>query len=148
MGTDWHSYAVIGFEINVEKLYTVRDIRSCRCVVEFDENKPPNFCSLCGEDFMEEERCPIDDYDEYDKIKDLAIAFGTDQSTAFIGTISRTTSNACFDTRNRDKRAFLKIDTDVEITKQAIKNSLGDELFNTLVKPDTFGLHSVLYCSY
>jgi hypothetical protein len=147
MGTDWYSYAVIGFEIDVETLYTTKKVRNCSCSIEFDESKPPRFCIECGSPFMKDSKWPIDGFDEDEKLGDMRIVFGTDRKTAFIGElISSTSSHKCF--RGDEEGSFKRIETDVETMRQNIEKALGKELFEAVVYTETFGLHSVLCCSY
>jgi hypothetical protein len=142
MGADYTSYAIIGFEIDVEMLYITKRGRSCSCLVEFEANFPPKFCTECGGAFMGESQFPIDGYDEDDKLKDMTIIFGTDRETAYIGT------EVAKESDYSNSQSFKEIETDVETMKWKIKEALGEELFEAVVYEETFGLHSVLQCSY
>ena len=142
MGINYRSYAVIGFEIDSDMLYTTKEVRNCSCDIMFYEDTPPKFCYGCGKAFLTEKRTPIDGWDEDNDINGMTIVFGTDRKEAYIGAVIAKRSDYSSD------GSFKKIEDDIKTMKEKIKKALGKELFEAIVFEKTFGLHSVLYCSY
>ena len=79
MSVSYHSYTVIGIEIDPKSLYKDRESRACDCDFKGDINNPPNFCDHCGEKFIETENWPIDGYHEDNEFLGFDIAYNTDR---------------------------------------------------------------------
>jgi hypothetical protein len=55
-------YALIGLPIDPHDLW-LEGTRKCECEVDYDPKRPPNFCSKCGQKFIDPYKKKIDGFD-------------------------------------------------------------------------------------
>lgn len=131
MGADYRAYAVLGVQVDPERL---EKLASC------DHDKPPKakFCPECGK--------PSGTYDREEgsngKVCGYDVIWSTDEREAFIGIVhtgQRTYSNGGADS---DK---AQVPADLKVAKEAMRDALGPL---GLWDEKKFGLWAVLYCSY
>lgn len=127
MSVDYYSYAVLGVELPVDKLY--------RTVVrEHKEHKVTpgmKYCPVCGEQAFVEVKEALFDEDEQ-RVGGLDLIWSTDEEQAFVGLVAV------------EREICFKVDS-----LDGIKAWLREELepFG-LWDEDKFGLYAVQYCSY
>lgn len=142
MGADYHSYSVLGVEIDPEKLYTKKTQRACSCDIECYKDTPPKFCTNCGNPFLETVKWPIDGWDEDKDFRGLKIVFGTDRERAYVSLDRFICHESDY---SKPKVAFVQITpNDLKELKEELRTTLGEEFWDE----EKFGLYSVLYCSY
>ena len=135
MSVSYISYAIIGVKVDIDKIFPIRNSRTCDCDVDLSGN----FCSQCGSKLFEKK---IEYIEGFDKTKNILhgykVVFGTDDEDPIIA--AKYVKNS-----NWDSPSFEQIPTDIA----DVKNKMRD-LFGPLGLWDEkkFGLWSVLYCSY
>ena len=147
---DSYATAVVGVEIDIEKLYFDEKIESCRangCTKKKEcpakENSDFKFCPECGKKPWKLIQKPIKDWDECDqKLGKFKVHFSTDQQYAVVGVLATDLVRIGYD----DKEiSFAKLPSDIEKQKQEIKEFL-EPL--GLWDEEKFGMWSVGCCSY
>lgn len=130
MSVNYYAHAIIGCEVPVDKLYKVVVIKHTK----HEYPKGAAFCPICGERTERWESESIFD-EEDNKLGQFDIIWSTDRKKAFIG---------CHITSNNINMVELP---NIEALRHELAETLsifGTDLWNS----DTFGLWSVLYCSY
>ena len=141
MGVSYYGYAVIGVEVDVERLYKREYERACDCDIEINADAPPKYCSDCGEVFLEEVMNPIDGYDPDDNLFfGWNAVHNTDKKRVVIGLA---TEGAMGDYDDNVSHCQLP-SLDLTKMKEDLKNALGPILWDE----KKFRLYSVMYCSY
>ncbi len=137
MGADYYSYAVIGIEIDPEKLVTETEERGCDC----KEVPTGKFCSSCGATATVKVKAEdiIWEIEEDDDFHGYKIIFGTDREKAYISAVWAE------EDEDGSINCFNQIPNDIEGIRNKMKDTL-DPL--GLWDEKKFGLYSVLYCSY
>jgi hypothetical protein len=135
MGADYYAYAVIGCEVT-GKLYKPAVEPGC-----LHKNPPTQaFCGTCGKKTVKHTEIPIDGFDPDDNLlvfngRALKVVHTTDDERAFAGLTTTAIDH-------RDSATRIDLDTFAREMVQEVLEPLG------LWDPTSFGIWSVLFCSY
>ncbi len=142
MGASYYGYAVIGVEVDIQKLYKKEYERACDCEIDIDADNPPKYCSKCGGVFLEEITEPIEGYDPDDnRFFEWNAVHSTDQERIVIGLA---TDGARGNYSDENVKFCQLPSLDLAKMKEDLKNALGSRFWDE----KKFGLYSVMYCSY
>ena len=132
MGVDYTAYAVIGCEVDTEKLYRFEEIAH-----EHPAPDGAKFCPVCGAAVGQFEAVPIYDGDGpcEAKLGKFRIVWATDYERAWVGQFAE----SCWEDEGRvDVHGIEDTKSQLRVALQPL--GLWDE--------STFGLWAVLHCSY
>ncbi len=137
MSISWYAYVAIGCKIDPDSLYVKRIVKT------YNHQFGPEvkFHPQTGEKLWEENKFPIEGYDDKrERIGKFHVVWGTNAKTAVISIIPPVRSDD-------DEDKFMPMPLSPVI------DALAAELKATLeaMKIDgweTYGIHSILYCSY
>ncbi len=131
MGADWYARTVIGCEVIVPDIVTM----ICDRVTPVEGDR---FCGKCAAHAHNGPRIRTEPGETPDEIGEFKVTYTTDQRRVFVGVVLSTD---------------YKSDAVMHTPQAYLNDSLKEDLRRTLEplnmwNPETFGLWTVLYCSY
>ena len=146
------SFAILGVEINVDKLSVEGEVRGCSCDITKALGVPsvnnPNFCPVCGDRFMNDEDVDIDGFDrDNEKLHGLDVIFNSSGDKAFVGALV-----SASDMRHKTDVGFQQFTiTGQEHIIPRMRELLCDKLGHIdndgFYNAEKFGLYSITHCS-
>ena len=139
MGVSYTAYTVLGLRLENRELWRKATLHGCK------HEHGGKFCPTCGKPAEVVEEVPViegwEDMKADGEIDGLRIATGTDGDPVYVGIVSRQSDYS------KPEEAFIKFDDIQGIVAASQKVR---EVFEPhgLWKPERFGIHTVLHCSY